>query len=205
MFGCAHLTDSLAQYLSLESTWQRLEAQLGRPAALVVELGAGTGLAGLAVAVSVSQRRVTPQPAVILTDLAAVVPLLQRNVARNPLAVGVTVAPLVWGDSASACAALGPGRQADLVVGADLVYRQPNVAPLLAALSQVLCVGGIAVLALDTSHCPEAVDDFLARARQPDAELDAPARYDVRHVDAQELPAGFACDDISVVELQRLL
>ena len=197
------MTDSLAQYLSLESTWQRLEAQLGRPAALVVELGAGTGLAGLAVAVSVSQRRATPT-AVILTDLAAVVPLLQRNVVANPLAVDVTVAPLVWGDSASACAALGPGRQADLVVGADLVYRQPNVAPLLAALSQVLRVGGIAVLALDTSHCPAAVDDYLARARQPDAELDAPARYEVRHVDAQELPAGFACDDISVVELQRL-
>jgi predicted nicotinamide N-methyase len=197
--------------LSLESTWQRLSAQLGRPAALVVELGAGTGLAGLAVAVAVTNRvsetGEAPPPTFLLTDLAAVVPLIQRNVARNhPLIekATVAVAPLVWGDRDSACAALGPGRQADLVLGADLCYRQPNVAPLLAALSHVLRVGGIAVLALDTTHCPEAVIDFLSRAKQPDGESDEPARYDVRHVDAQELPEGFACDDITVVELHRV-
>ena len=188
-------TDSPAQYLSLEDTWQRLGAQLGRPAGLVVELGAGCGLAGLAVSVSVAGRVKSSPPAVLLTDLAAVVPLLQRNVARNPLAAGVAVAPLVWGDPASTSAALGPGRQADIVLGADLVYRQPNVEPLLAALSQVLRVGGIAVLALDTSHCPEAVADFLARAAETHA---------VRRVPHSQLAAGYACEDVAVVELLRL-
>jgi predicted nicotinamide N-methyase len=142
---------------------------------------------------------------VLLTDLEAVVPLLQRNTERNPRAAGVVaVAALRWGDADSAIAAMAPAAAADVVVGADLVYRQPNVQPLLAALSQTLRVGGVAVLALDLQHCPEAVDDFIARAKQPDAERDTAARYDVRQVAADELAQGYACSEVCVVELWRL-
>ena len=58
------------------------------PEAAIVELGAGTGAAGLALAAT------HPHARVVLTDLPEVCPLLQINAREYP---GVTVRPLAWG------------------------------------------------------------------------------------------------------------
>lgn len=63
------------------------------PEAAIVELGAGTGAAGLALAAT------HPHARVVLTDLPEVCPLLQSN-AREYL--GAMVRPLAWGCAAHA-------------------------------------------------------------------------------------------------------
>ena len=209
----------LAAHLSRRATLTALEARLGRPCASLLELGAGTGLAGLALAASGAM----PRGAVVaLTDLAPLCDFLHANAARNaavlaaPGAARVVVAPLRWGDAAAAAAAAALTRKDDVdadeathrvdcVIGADLCYRMENVAPLLAALAQLLRPGGVAVLALDTSHCPEAVDEFMRRAAVPDAGCgdDLAARFEVRRVPRAELHATYRCAEVRVLEAWR--
>jgi hypothetical protein len=83
---------------------------------VVVELGAGTGAAGLALAAA------HPHARVVLTDLPEVCPLLQANAQGFP---GVGVRPLSWG-----CDAHAQGLQAELspeqiscIICSDLVCQ----------------------------------------------------------------------------------
>ena len=115
------------------------------PGALVLELGAGVcGLPSLLLAAGGGGAR-----HVVATDMPAVLPLLSRNAqAAAEAAAGpggerdgggscVRVAPLAWGEaggvSALRAGALG-GRAPDVILGADVVYHEPLIAPLLAAL-----------------------------------------------------------------------
>ncbi|ELR24758.1 uncharacterized protein ACA1_174180 [Acanthamoeba castellanii str. Neff] len=101
----------------------------------VVELGAGTGVAGLAIGALLGRSRI------VLTDLPPYLPLLRHNAALNaPLlrsrGSSVEVASYRWGEAppllstttAAAAAASssssggGPVGSYDLIVGSDLVY-----------------------------------------------------------------------------------
>ena len=88
----------------------------------VVEIGSGTGIAGLAAAVAGASR-------VVLTDLPDVVPKLQRAIDSNEEAVAaadVVALPLAWGDEQAADAAVPYG--ADLILAADVLYSgEPSV------------------------------------------------------------------------------
>lgn len=117
--------------------------------ASVVELGSGTGLAGLAAAAAL-------RLPTTLTDLPEALPALRRNIAANPsLAHLATAAPLDWTAAAQDLAALGldsrgggssssseghsttttttsrPGR---LVLAADCVWLEELMGPFVAAL-----------------------------------------------------------------------
>lgn len=87
------------------------------PRAVVVELGAGMGAVGLAIAAA------HPHARVVLTDLPEVCPLLQANAQGYP---GVEVRPLSWG-----CATHVQALQDELaltpishVICSDLVCRE---------------------------------------------------------------------------------
>lgn len=84
------------------------------PGARVLELGAGTGLVGLAVAG-------TWDVAVVLTDLPDIVPNLRRNVEANEGVVGgrVEVAVLDWREGEGG----GVEGKFGLVVAADPIYE----------------------------------------------------------------------------------
>lgn len=85
-----------------------------------VEIGAGTGLPGLAAAALGAD--------VTLTDIPALVPNLERNIAANAarLAPGrAAAAPLVWGQD---CRHLAP--PVDLVLGSDVMYDTESMGPL---------------------------------------------------------------------------
>jgi len=97
------------------------------PEAAIVELGAGTGAAGLALAAA------HPHARVVLTDLPEVCPLLQGNARGHP---GVMVRPLAWG-----CAAQAQALRDELglipvshIICSDLVYFPGLIGPLLRTL-----------------------------------------------------------------------
>ena len=95
------------------------------PGAVVVELGAGTGAVGLAIAAAHSHARV------VLTDLPEVCPLLRANAQGYP---SVDVRPLSWG-----CATHAQALRDELaltsishVICSDLVCRElSSCSPLL--------------------------------------------------------------------------
>ena len=101
----------------------RLRAE-NNPHAYVLELGAGTGLAGLALATCI------PSLAVHLTDLPAIVPNLSENVKANSAAIeacGSTIAAfaLDWSDAPALESGNrgGSARNYDLVLAADPIYE----------------------------------------------------------------------------------
>ena len=98
--------------------------------ATVLELGAGTGLAGLAASVVVG-----PTGRVVLTDKQALVPGLLKNIKANSDKLGggtfdsvgggalnLSAAALEWGEEGlSECERL---KHADVIIGADLMYDE---------------------------------------------------------------------------------
>ncbi|KAG0016885.1 hypothetical protein BGZ81_011010 [Podila clonocystis] len=128
------------------------------PPLRIVEIGAGTGYVGIALA-----KRLTRDSTLILTDLEEVVPLLERNVQDNlykpssstTTAQGTTattqetdtpslssrcalvkVEALAWGNSAHSEALLAQG-PVDFVVASDLVYFPELYPPLLSTLREI--------------------------------------------------------------------
>lgn len=144
----------------------RAQAELSGVRAL--ELGAGSGLAGI-VAASLGAR-------VLLTDLEEALPLLELNAAANaPLCdAAPTAAPLEWGDAElhPACASFvspaAPGtRQPPLwLLCSDVVYAPEAYAPLLATLRRLAPDAASAriVMAHRSRHPDE--NDFWRPARR---------------------------------------
>ncbi|KAF9306712.1 hypothetical protein BGZ74_004157 [Mortierella antarctica] len=121
------------------------------PPLRIVEIGAGTGYVGIALA-----KRLTRDSTLILTDLEEVVPLLERNVQDNlykpsssttaaqetdtpslaSRCAHVKVEALAWGNSAHSEALLAQG-PVDFVVASDLVYFPELYPPLLSTLREI--------------------------------------------------------------------
>ena len=81
----------------------------------VLELGAGCGVVGLALAQHGAR--------CVLTDVAHVLPLLQQNVELNYLQASVTVARHDWGTTPPSCCKALHARSFDLIVAADVLYE----------------------------------------------------------------------------------
>ena len=133
----------------------------------VLELGAGTGLAGLAAAAALGCR-------VTLTDLEEALPALRRNVAANAtLAPRVAVRRLDWKhelDAADAAAALRPA----LLLAADCVWLEPLVGPFVAAVDALVGDAGDVTMLLVHQTRSAAVDAALWRSLHAARLLPAP-------------------------------
>ncbi|KAI9509809.1 putative methyltransferase-domain-containing protein [Russula earlei] len=124
------------------------------PRAVAVELGAGTGAAGLALAAA------HPYARVVLTDLPEVCPLLQNNARGYP---GVEVRALAWGCTAHARAlrdelGLTPISH---IICSDLVYFPELLAPLLRTLLH-LTTPSQSSASLGT--CPKVIMSYKIRS-----------------------------------------
>lgn len=119
---------ALAQYVATE--FSHADGLRGKR---VLELGAGTGVPGLAAA------RLGAD--VVLTDRARALELLRRNVAANGVTDRVTVCELEWG-APRVPEAL---ENTQLVLAADVVAHEEAFRPLLTTL-QLLCRQGAHVL-----------------------------------------------------------
>eukprot|EP01043_Picozoa_sp_COSAG02_P029735 COSAG02_NODE_1863_length_10608_cov_128.518508_11_plen_279_part_00 len=116
------------------------ELLAGRPA--VLELGSGTGIAGMACACAGAG-------SVILTDLPQAVLKLEEAIEENEAALEasnatVTAAALTWGDL-DACYDVAP-EGVDLVIGADLLYNPNNFDALLATMLELALIRGARIL-----------------------------------------------------------
>lgn len=179
----------------------------------VLELGAGTGVAGLALAS-------TGLPsAVALTDLPGVCAFLRHNAARNkaappprdgfgknrkivgksqkriepeplvaaiPADVAVAVAPLRWGAETDVANLNAAFRNPRVVLGADLAYTENAAVVEKLAATVRACVprGGVAVFASCRDHRPESVDLLEALLLEGGA-------FEARRVRGDELAPGF--------------
>lgn len=126
----------------------------------VLELGSGTGLAGLAAAAAL-------QLPTCLTDLPEVLPALQRNIAANAaLASLVAAAPLDWQDPWASPVLAGSGggssslQGGQLVLAADCVWLEELVQPFVAALEAAAAAPGNRALLAYQSRSAR-VDDLL--------------------------------------------
>lgn len=128
----------LARYLDLAAQQMRVELQVaaaatGQQEPTVVELGSGTGVAGLSAALAL-------RLPTLLTDLPEVLPSLEQGVAAN---AGwgahqlVSLAACDWSDPPRDAGALGlPGPPA-LVLAADCVWLEPLVSPFVSTLARL--------------------------------------------------------------------
>jgi len=82
----------------------------------VIELGAGCGLLGIALAAAKKARPV------VVTDQPSAMENLARNVERNPIK-NLTAETLTWGDN--------HGKTYDVICGTDVVFKKTLVKPLL--------------------------------------------------------------------------
>lgn len=133
-----------------------------RPRRRLLDLGSGTGIVGLAAAVSGGFSTV------VLSDLPTVVPLLERNAAANAAAAPGTrieVLPLAWDDADALRRAARDHGPYDLIVGGDLLYRPPVIPPLLNALTHLVGERTTVLLAASLQHSPETIRGFDAAAR----------------------------------------
>ncbi|KAL4917047.1 putative methyltransferase-domain-containing protein [Aspergillus aurantiobrunneus] len=96
----------------------------------ILELGAGGGLVGLAVA---SGCELAPS-AVYITDQAPMLPLMETNIKLNHLSTTVNTAILDWGTPALD----GIPQHPDVILAADCVYFEPAFPLLISTLNDLL-------------------------------------------------------------------
>mmetsp|Transcript_1649 Transcript_1649/g.4750 ORF Transcript_1649/g.4750 Transcript_1649/m.4750 type:complete len:172 (+) Transcript_1649:449-964(+) len=122
----------------------------------VLELGSGTGLAGIAAAMAL-------RVPTVLTDLPEVLPSISRNASLNKdMSSLITVHPLDWHDAAAGSPGKDtfPGGPFGLVIAADCVWLERLVAPFVAALRAVATDAGTMVI-LSYQSRSSRVDDLL--------------------------------------------
>jgi predicted nicotinamide N-methyase len=143
---------SVALIRYLEHSPKELAALRG---ARVLELGAGTGLLGLALAHAVGAR-------VVLTDLPHVCANIAANVRANSLPPGapgsVTVLPYAWSGVADAAVLAAGGGAFDAILGTDVAYSEELNPVLLASAAAFAGAGGsrAAVLFANELRCAVA-------------------------------------------------
>lgn len=128
-----------------------------------VELGAGTGIPGLVAAVMGAD--------VVLTDIQALIPGLQRNIDENGLGEKAKAMALVWGHG---CSGLDP--PVDFILMSDVLYDVESMPDLCHTLRE-LCDGDTKILIacelrLVASDCLEIMgEEGFVLCEVPQSEL----------------------------------
>ncbi|OXV05746.1 hypothetical protein Egran_06486 [Elaphomyces granulatus] len=100
----------------------------------IIELGAGSGLVGLAVA-----RGCSTNSPIFITDQECMLPLMKDNVNTNDLSSNARAIVLDWGSPLPDCIPYG----STVVLAADCVYFEPAFPLLISTLQQLLSPGSV--------------------------------------------------------------
>ena len=154
-----------------------------------LELGAGCGLTGIALARSGAAAEV------LLTEVAGAMDNLRRNVEANPVAddrYPCRAAALDWTNDAevAAVAARGPW---DVILGTDVIFRLDLVEPLLRTLWRCAHDETAVYLCLQI-RCPDSHASFLEKAPRFFRKVELTAFADMKPVAADDMPSICAVD-----------
>ncbi|KAJ1291510.1 hypothetical protein BS78_02G320500 [Paspalum vaginatum] len=132
------------------------------PPLSVLELGSGTGAAGLALAAALPARAV-------LSDLPDALPNLRHNADLNAhllaaAGAAASVVPLPWGDAA-AMEEVAAAAPFDVVVASDVVYYEALVDPLIETL-RFFVKGDVVFLMAHMRRWKRTDNKFFAKARK---------------------------------------
>lgn len=112
----------------------------------VLEIGAGLGFPGIALAKLGHSVHVSDREPVLLD-------MLEENIASNGVGGNCSVLPLAWESVGEPAVQLQlKEKRFDVVIGADLVYEEAHCAPLVRVLRAALPDGGIALIANGRRH-----------------------------------------------------
>ncbi|KAL1500191.1 hypothetical protein AB1Y20_012860 [Prymnesium parvum] len=131
---------------ALSQLLQRAPALEGRR---VLELGSGTGIGGLTAAACGAHA--------VLTDRAAMLPLLRANIRANRLEGRATAAALEWGDAADIARAARLASPFDLLLGSDVLYAPEAFPDLLETLVRLSTPGRTEVLLVHPLRYTESI------------------------------------------------
>lgn len=130
----------------------------------ILELGSGTGLAGLAAA-AVFKENTTKNLKVILTDLAEALPALERNVAANPsISDLIHVTECDWYKPIfENMLKISDNNRIDCIIAADCVWLEELVQPFVATLEEIIKKAGSirTKVLLGYQSRSQRVDDLL--------------------------------------------
>ncbi|EFJ17374.1 hypothetical protein SELMODRAFT_114854, partial [Selaginella moellendorffii] len=160
-----------------------------------IELGAGCGVAGLAMALMGCN--------VVLTDQVEVLPLLLKNVERNVARIklasvtstsesvgNVSVAELDWGNSCH-IAALEP--PFDFIIGTDVVYAAQHLEPLLTTILSLCGPRATVVLAYEF-RSPELTERLQAMCKE---------HFEIKTISKKKMDACFQHPNIQLLVMSR--
>lgn len=152
-----------------------------------LELGSGTGVAGLVAAAKGAK-------SVILTDLPERLPLLRKNVAGNSSLLWcceISTQGLAWGEDLPA--SIG---HVDVILAADLIYLQEHAKMLASTISRFLSQEPPpVVIFVQEQHEPLAWRSLLMALRKE--------RFTVKDV-GEMLPAAYCVQNIKAVVIKRI-
>lgn len=118
----------------------------------ILELGTGTGLTGLALA------RTIQRTSVLLTDVAEVEALVNRNIASNKTASGSSVQfrPLDWSDQMPSAIS---ERRFDLIIASDVTYNPDSSEDLVGTIATIAesSPAALVLIAMKKRHASEHV------------------------------------------------
>ena len=152
---------------------------------MVIDLGSGTGITGLGLAATMEYNAIsspTDKVEVLLTDLKNAMPLLNENIERNQHLLhndNVKALPLEWGKELPSyihqCLASSSSFDDVLVLGADIVYRQNIMNPLIQTLRDILsrCYQGDSncCCLLSIHSIRSHLSEFLIKCQDADLEV----------------------------------
>jgi protein N-lysine methyltransferase METTL21A len=108
-----------------------------------VELGAGGGLVGLALALAVSRSSYRFGQPLLITDLPVLIPLQEKNISLNALGPDtISSLPLPWGSPLPA-GLPDEYRKPDVIFAADCVYFEPSFPLLMDTLADLMGPGTV--------------------------------------------------------------
>ncbi|XP_065063220.1 protein N-lysine methyltransferase METTL21D-like isoform X2 [Rhopilema esculentum] len=174
---------TLAKYIDL----QQSKGQMQWKGMNVIELGAGTGIVGLAAA--------TLGANVTITDLPEFIPLMEKNISLNTKSfkeAKITAKKLKWGEDLENFTSTY-----DVILMADLIYYKESIEPLIQTMVGLSSKGTKILMSHEertTGNKQELERQFFELAKE---------HFEIKKILLEEQDSVYSSEDIYIHEMER--
>ena len=193
----------LGIYLGTDNVWKRFQKNKrydNNKPIVILELGAGSGVASLLLATSDVIKKGPSKYIMTMTDLPTAIEYTKLNINANlqkiPQNITTVTTPVRWGNAEDIESLPRHVKHPDIVLGADLLYTcdKTVISALAETVSLLTC--RVAVFAVCKLHRPESITFFLSLVQDS---------FEIRHVPASSIHDDLFAndDDFVIVELWR--